>query len=81
MKCSVYEMLRKKIVYKMIWTIVIRTNVAWTSVLNILSHHIFVNLGCIPNFSFLGYVEVRKKDVLRLNGGWVGGGWVVLGWE
>ena len=62
----------------MIWTIVIRTNVAWTSVPNILNHHIFVNLGCIPNFSFLGYVEVRKIDVLRV-GGWVGCGAYVLG--
>ena len=62
-------------VYKMIWTNVTRTNIAWTSVPNILQHLIFVNLGCIPNFSFLGYVEVGKKEVLRV------GGWGVLGRE
>ena len=33
----------------------------------------FVNLGSMLNFSFLCYVEVRKKDVLRVAGGWVGG--------
>ena len=38
----------------------------------------FVRLGYIPNLSFLGYVEVRKKEVLRV-GGWVGGGWRVGG--
>ena len=63
----------KRIVYKMIWTNVTRTNAAWTSVPNILYHLIFVNLGYMPNFSFLGYAEVRKKDVL-----WVGG-WRVSG--
>ena len=55
----------KKVVEKislMIWTNDTRTNVAWTSVPNILYHLIFVNLGRITNFSFLGYVEVRKKD-------------------
>ena len=67
------------------------SNVAWTDVPNILDHHIFVNLGCILNFSFLGNVEVRKIDVLRVGGSvaepmcWVGRlrslcvGWVVPG--
>ena len=37
-----------------------------------------MNLGCILNFSFLGNVEVRKIDVLRVGGSvaepmcWVG---------
>ena len=33
----------------------------------------FVDVGWIPNFSFLGYLEVAKKDGLRAGGGWVGG--------
>ena len=36
----------------------------------------FVKLGGIPNISFLGYVEVRKIEVLRV-GGWVGGWFLV----
>ena len=36
-------------------------------------HLLLVNLGCMPNFSFLGYVKVGKKDVLRVGGEWVGG--------
>ena len=58
----------KKVVEKislMIWTNDTRTNVAWTSVQNILYHLIFVNLGCITNFSFLSYVEVRKKAKIQ----------------
>ena len=59
----------KIFVYRRILTNVTRTNVAWANVPNILDRRIFVNLGYMPNFSFLGYAEVRKKDVLRV-GGW-----------
>ena len=38
----------------------------------------FVNLGCIPNFSFLDYVEVGRKDGLRVGGGWVGGFMIIM---
>ena len=46
---------------------------------NTLNHLIFVTLGCIPKLSFLDYVEVGKKDGLRVGGSvaepmcWVGG--------
>ena len=46
---------------------------------NTLNHLIFVTLGCIPKFSFLDYVEVGKKNRLRVGGSvaepmcWVGG--------
>ena len=74
MKWCVYKILReKKILYKMIWTNVTMTNVALTIVPNISYHLLFVNLGCMPNFSLLGYVEVRKKDVLWGGGRLVGG--------
>ena len=56
------------------WTNVDWKNVSWTNVPNSLNHLRFVKLGWLPNLGFLEYVEVRKKDVLR-----VGGGWVVLG--
>ena len=46
----------------------IRTNVVWTNVPNILDHLVFVSLGCMYNFRLLGYVEVRKKDGLRVGG-------------
>ena len=36
---------------------VVRTNIVGTNVPNTPSHLIFVNLGCLPNFSFLGFVE------------------------
>ena len=61
----------KIFVYKRISTNVTRKNVAWAYVPNILDHLIFVNLGCMPNFSFLSYVEVGKKDVLRVGGSWL----------
>ena len=35
---------------------------------NTLNHLIFVTLGCIPKLSFLDYVEVGKKDGLRVGG-------------
>ena len=42
---------------------------------NNLDPHIFVKLACIPNFSFLGELEVTFP------GGWVGcGGYLVGGW-
>ena len=37
-----------------------------------LVHVSFVNLVCIPNFSFLGYIEVRYPSYTP-GGGWVGG--------
>ena len=43
---------------------------------NALINLIFVTLGCIPKLSFLDYVEVGKKDRLRVGecvGGWLGG--------
>ena len=58
------------------------TNVVFTNVPNILDHPIFVNLGCMPNFSFLGCLEVRRKDGLRVGcAGYVVGcaGYVVGG--
>ena len=60
------------------WTNVTWTNIAWTNAPNSLNHLRFVKLGWLPNLGFLEYVEVRKKDVLRV-GGWVGGGWRVGG--
>ena len=44
------------------------TKVVWTNVPNILDHLIFVSLGCMHNFRFIGRVEVRKKDGLRVGG-------------
>ena len=67
------ELVKERAESNILRTNVTRTNVAWAYVPNILDHLIFVNLGCMPNFSFLSYVEVGKKDVLRL------GGLVVLG--
>ena len=52
------------------WTNVDWQNVSWTSVPNSLNRLRFVKLGWLPNLGFLEYVEVRKKDVLRV-GGWV----------
>ena len=38
---------------------VVSTNIVGTNVPNTPSHLIFVNLGCLPNFSVIGFVEVR----------------------
>ena len=68
---------KKKIVYKMMPPGQMLPR-HWTSVPNILYHLIVVNLDCMRNVSFLGYVEVRKIDVLRVGGSvaepmcWVG---------
>ena len=59
-----------------------RTNGEWTNVPNPLDYLYFVNLDSVPNFSFLGCLEVRRKDGLRVGcAGYVVGcaGYVVGG--
>ena len=48
------------------WTNVDWKNVSWTNVPNSLNHLRFVKSGWLPNSGFIGYVEVGKKDFLRL---------------
>ena len=46
------------------------TIAAWTNVPNPLDHLYFINLDNMQNYSFLGCVEVERKDGLRVAGGW-----------
>ena len=47
-----------------------RTNAAWTNVPNPSDYVYSVNLDSMQNYSFLGCVEVERKDGLRVAGGW-----------
>jgi len=46
-------------------TTVTTANVVWTNVTNILDRLTVFNIGCMPNFSLLVYVEVREKMTSR----------------
>ena len=54
-------------------TNVSRTNASWANDPNPFDQINFVNSGGIPNFSFLVYTEVGRKDGLRVGGRRIGG--------